>query len=101
MPARPNSSSQVYFEGDFWNCIATSTAGQSPTAKPAQWSRISIPSTWRTVLAQYALARLLEGDGNSDKAVIVRAKADSMLNDMRETVAHSRGRRPTLQVTTR
>lgn len=101
MPARPNASSQVYFAGDFWNCISATTAGDSPTTDPEKWSRIEIPSDWRNALAKLAHARLLDGEGNNDKASATRLEAYALLDDMRETRAQRGGRRPAMSVTTR
>lgn len=47
---------QIYFtDGDFWECLAVTTAGQSPLTHAAKWERLDFPLVlaemvaWRTV----------------------------------------------------
>lgn len=67
---------QCYFtDGEFYQCVTATTAGESPTTAPTKWRRIQIPKDWRWVLAQLTYAHLLEMDGQLDKANAVRARA--------------------------
>ena len=68
-------ANQCYFNGNFYQAAAATTAGQSPTTNPASWSMIQIPEQWRWVLARMTYANLLETDGQTDKAAAVRLDA--------------------------
>ncbi len=64
---------QCYFtdtagRGNYYQCAAATTPGQSPATMPASWSKIQIPANWRWVLARITYANLLEMDGQKDKA---------------------------------
>lgn len=66
---------QCYHNGEFWQCVTGTSAGESPTTAPAKWRRIQIPKEWRWVLARLTYAHLLEMDGQKDKAQAERAQA--------------------------
>ena len=66
---------QCYHNGDFYQCITATAAGESPTTTPASWARVRIPRKFRWVLAQLTYAHLLELDGQLDKALVVRERA--------------------------
>ena len=75
-------SNQCYFNGDFYQCVAPTTPGQSPTTpgqspatNPAAWRLVQIPAEWRWFLTQLTYAHLLELDGQTDKAAATRQKA--------------------------
>lgn len=65
-------SNQCYFNGDFYQCVTATTAGESPTTAPAKWRKVKLPSKWRWVLAQLTYAHLLRLDGQTDKANVER-----------------------------
>jgi hypothetical protein len=79
-------ANQCYFDGDFWQCVVATSAGESPATHPGKWRRIQIPKEWRWVLGQLTYAHLLEMDGQMDKANAVRARAQDAprrgLNDL-------------------
>lgn len=77
---------QVYFVnsigvGNFYKCLATTTAGQDPDDTPSKWELIEIPE----ILFWYALyqsfADWLISDGQQDKAVGMYAIATEKLQD--------------------
>jgi hypothetical protein len=72
--------SQCYFNGDFYQAKAATTAGQSPATHPELWSKVQIPARWRWLLSRLTYANLLELDGQTDKSAAIR---DSALNDER------------------
>lgn len=59
---------QVYYNGDFWQCVMDTNAGDSPAATPEKWVKIRIPGKWRFALARLTYANLLRIDGQNDKA---------------------------------
>lgn len=84
---------QVYFNGDFWQCVEETSAGESPTTAPTKWRRIRIPSEFRQVLKKLTYANLLELDGQTDKAAVHRGSGESLLDDLvREAANQERTR---------
>lgn len=67
-------ATQAYFvqdgSGDFWQCAAGTSAGQSPATHPAKWVKMAIPETFASYLVHRAAAVLMTGEGQSDKAVV-------------------------------
>lgn len=85
---------QSYYNGDFWQCVTDTNAGESPDTAPAKWRRIQIPREWRRVLAKLTFANLLELDGQTDKANLHRSAGESMLEDLvREAAMQENDRR--------
>lgn len=68
-------SNQCYHNGDFWQCVTATNAGESPTTHAAKWRKLKLPSKWRWVLAQLTYAALLVMDGQNDKANVARSVA--------------------------
>lgn len=68
-------SNQCYHNGDFWQCVTATNAGESPTTHPAKWRKLKLPGKWRWVLAQLTYAALLVMDGQNDKANVARSVA--------------------------
>ena len=66
---------QCYFNGDFYQAVVATNAGDTPLSAPAKWCKVQVPAAWRWVLTQLTYAHLLELDGQSDKAADTRKKA--------------------------
>lgn len=64
---------QCYFNGDFWQCVADTNPGDSPTTTPEKWVKLKLLGKWRWVLAQLTYANLLRLDGQNDKAAIEKS----------------------------
>lgn len=73
---------QAYFNGEFYQCVTATNAGETPLTHPQKWRRIQIPKEWRRVLARLTYAQLLEIDGQKDKALVESARAKELLEDM-------------------
>jgi hypothetical protein len=65
----------VYFEGtttdlegDFWSCVTSTSAGESPATAAAKWERIEFPAWLRTPVARKAFADWLRYGGARDAA---------------------------------
>lgn len=95
---RATTSSQVFYAGDFWNAIATTTAGQSPDTHASKWEVVGIPADWRRELVTFAQAFLLEAQGQQDKSQAALAMGNAYLGELRETEAAKLGRRPQRRV---
>lgn len=70
---------QVYFSGNFYNCITTTTAGQSPATTPAKWALVEIPWVLRPWLTQAGFASWLRGDGQTERAIAEMEVAGGLL----------------------
>ncbi len=67
------------FEGDFFECVATTTAGQSPETVAASWSRIEFPAFLAESVAQAAYADFVRQDGNPAVARLEQSEAERLL----------------------
>ena len=64
---------QCYFvdengNGDFYQCLMPTNAGESPGTNPEKWCKVQIPKAWRKALVRLTYSHLLEMDGQTDKA---------------------------------
>lgn len=73
------SSSTAGYEGDFWECQDTTSAGEDPEDTPAKWTRLEFPAWLRSCVARRALADWLRADGANEKARLEDAGADDAL----------------------
>lgn len=71
-------TTQCYHDGDFWQCKAATSAGESPTTTPAKWVRQTIPAQFRRYLVLAAAAKILPGEGKTDLARAVTKEAESI-----------------------
>lgn len=74
-------ASQVYYDGDFWDCIAATAPGESPATHPAKWARVEIPQFLERALVQAAYAELLVREGQNDKRLQEEAAAQGLLEE--------------------
>lgn len=89
---------QIYFtDGDFYQCVAVTVPGESPTSAPTKWRKIRLLPKWRYAVAQLAYANLLRVDGQNDKAQIERKAAYDRervgLDDLIRAEAHEEEKR--------
>lgn len=78
------SGCQVYFAdaagaGNFYDCLATTVAGESPATAPAKWQGVPLPYTFRQYLIQGGYADWLTSDGQTDKAGVIEATCAGLL----------------------
>lgn len=73
------SSSTVGFEGDYYEALAATTAGQSPESHPEKWSVVPFPQAFRPFVVQGAYADWLRADGQTDKALAEQQIAEDIL----------------------
>ena len=84
--------SQVYYNGDWYNCISDTTAGESPSTTPEKWSVLQIPAMFERYLVQAATEEILPGEGQTQKRVIERRLANDILDQLmvrEESVANA------------
>jgi hypothetical protein len=67
------------YEGDFWECVTATTAGQDPEDTPAKWERIAFPEWLALPVGQAAYADWLRQDGNPEVAALEAAEAQNLL----------------------
>lgn len=74
-------ASQAYFNGDWYECVADTAAGESPATHPAKWHIMDIPAQFDRYLSQAAYEKILPGEGQSDRRIISRRLAASILDE--------------------
>ena len=94
-------ASQIYFNGEFYDCLVPSAAGESPTTHSQNWRRVEIPREAANFLVQKAFALLLSGDGQEDKRRTAERAADKTLAEAILAMSRNRSQPNTLRVLTR
>lgn len=72
-------ASQVYFAGDWYECITAAAAGESPSVAPEKWVKLEIPQYLADALVEESLSRLMPRSGQTDKRVVQAKFVDSAL----------------------
>lgn len=77
---------QVYFTdsdgvGNYWKCVAVTSAGESPSTTPAKWALIEIPQLFLDFTVYNAYAQWLRVEGRNGAAEIAESRAEEELND--------------------
>jgi hypothetical protein len=77
---------QVYFSsqalpGNFYNCMAGTSAGQDPESTPEAWSRSLVPQVFQRYLERGAYADWLISEGENDRAAAESGSAKELLAD--------------------
>jgi len=49
-------ASQALYDGDWYECVVATSAGESPDSAPTKWSKLSIPEEWAPYLVAQASA---------------------------------------------
>jgi hypothetical protein len=60
-------ASQAYYNGDWYECVTATAAGESPGTNPEKWSKLEIPNFAAQPIVEIAIGILLMADGQSDK----------------------------------
>lgn len=68
------TSATAGYEGDYWKCLAATSAGQDPEDTPAKWARQEIPEALRDAIAHAAYSDFLRPAGD-DGAVPIESTA--------------------------
>lgn len=85
------STGTAGYEGDFWKCLATTTAGQTPETHAAKWERQEIPEALRDAIAHAAFSDYLRPVGK-DGAIPLEDTAGGqfLTNELFKAVAMQR-----------
>lgn len=67
------------FEGDYWECVTLTTAGEDPEDTPAKWSKILFPLWLQQPVARKVFADWLRGGAQREDAKAEDAAADEAL----------------------
>lgn len=94
-------ASQIYFLGEFYDCLVPSGPGESPTTNPQNWRLVEIPRDSATFIVQQAYSLLLSADGQDDKRRAAERAADKNLADAILAMSRNRTQPNTLRVLTR
>jgi len=66
-------------DGNFYTCLATTTAGQTPTSNASLWSVVQIPELFEGYLIWAAYSKMLTGDNQDDRRADALATAEGFL----------------------
>ena len=75
-------ASQVYYDGDFYDCLAATAPGESPATHPAKWAKVQLPRLFERAAAQYGFAFSLPREGQNDKRLQEEALAQQLLEEI-------------------
>ncbi len=97
---------QVYYRtsstrGNFYNCVTTTSAGESPVSAAAKWSVVELPLVLKGYLVSALHAEWLIGDGQVDKGFAELARAKARLAEQVELLAAQQQQRQRTLVETR
>lgn len=78
-----SSANPSLYPGNFYDCITTTSVGDSPESAAAKWQLVSIPRIFERYLVQGAYSDYLAADGMAEKRAIEDAKAEEILAQLR------------------
>jgi hypothetical protein len=78
--------SQVYYSdaatpGNFYDCVTTTAAGESPVTTPAKWSLVEIPRRFEQHLVYAATRDWLLSQGQAEKWALLKVDVADLLSD--------------------
>ena len=85
---------------NFYNCLADTSAAQSPTTHPGKWELVTIPYIFLNYLTWGSYADALRMDGQSDKARVADAEAEGWLAHETQKLYGQQGQTERLKVQT-
>jgi hypothetical protein len=81
-----SSGNPATYPGNMYDCVTTTSAGDSPESASSKWSAVNIPRIFQRYLERGAYADYLVSDGQSEKAMMEDSKAEQMLAELRYRV---------------
>ncbi len=102
-----SAGDQIYYSsattlGNFYDCISSATAGQSPDTHAAKWQVVELPYIFKAYLALAMYATYLQGpDGQLDKAQLVNGQARNALSLEASKLFRRQGQVPRIRIATR
>jgi hypothetical protein len=94
-------ASQVYFQGNLWDCVETTSPGETPATAPAKWRKVEIPRDCLRFVPQGALALLMESDGQTDKRGAAERRAQALLDEAMVAMSRNRAHPQLMKVVSR
>jgi hypothetical protein len=82
-----STSTPSSYPGNMYDCVTTTSAGDSPESAAAKWSIVNIPRIFQRYLERGAYADYLVADGQAEKAMIEESRAKAMLDELVYKVA--------------
>lgn len=81
------AADQMYFsDGDYYQCLSATSAGESPTTHPTKWQRLDYPTWLRGPVAQYVYGEMLKAGGNRQTGNLEQAAAEKAIRRQMEAV---------------
>jgi hypothetical protein len=74
--------SQVYYAGDWYDCLAATNPGESPASHPAKWAKVEIPRLFERALVQGGFESSLLREGQHDKRASEKAHFELLLDEI-------------------
>lgn len=94
-------ASQAYYQGEFYDCVVASAAGETPTTHPENWLRVEIPRDAAAFVVQKAYALLLSSEDQEDSRRAAEREATKTLDGAILAMARNRTQPNTMRVLTR
>lgn len=94
-------ASQIYYLGEFYDCVVPSGPGENPTTHPQNWRHVEIPPDATTFVIQRSYAVLLSGEGQEDKRRAAERAAATDLDGAILAMARNRTQPNTMRVLSR
>jgi len=84
--------------GNLYNCILTTTAGQSPQTNSASWSVVQIPKSFTEYLARGIVADYWRSEGDYERAAAAEGDATASIDRLVDLQTRQRGQIQRLNV---
>jgi hypothetical protein len=99
---------QIYFPaeasdetpGNFYNCLATTVAGESPLTDADLWAVVEIPQTFYAALVHMGVSKLYQPDGQQEKMAIPAGMAEEDLGLEADVIYRQQGQSPPVPMRT-
>lgn len=77
-----SSTTPASYPGNMYDCVTTTSAGESPESAASKWSVVNIPRIFQRYIERGAYADYLLSDGDNEKAMIEEQRAAQLLADL-------------------
>ena len=92
------SGAAVYYNGDFYQALAATLAGESPTTTPGKWQILAMPYVFRNAVPQAVYADMLRIDDQQDKYTQELAEAMRLIRGEFDKIERQQGQARTMNV---
>lgn len=84
--------------GNFYNCLETTTAGQSPSTNSPLWQRVEIPKSFSEYLSRATVADYWRSEGQFEKAAAAEGDATAAVERLVDLQSRQQGQVSRLNV---